>query len=614
MSSALRKTKLRLEEKGKKLTLEWTKMLVSVADDGAVAGESEWVGVSVRGDKNDVKRYSSEIRDLCKPLARTEADFMECVFAEFIATVADQALSGSAKKAKKDKAKKTPLKEPKSAKKSKASTSAPAAPAAAPSDAKRITMNALKKRVRGMLASLTKAGQKLSPEDLAAAGAKVAALANDLADDIDSGVKAFKEAKTARKKRKKKVPRFSPFLLFCKDARPKLQAKAKKDPSKALAIPDQAREMGRQWNKLSDAKKAPYVAEAAKLKAAEIERRANAPSDDEDSEIALADALGKKRKRKQKKKTPRFSAFLLFCKDVRPGIQARNARAPPGEKQAVPQQAKEMGAMWQTLEPSKKAAYVAKAEKLKAEYLASPEGIAAERAKESADEEGADDEDPAEPSEDGRARKKQKRAKRPRFSGFLLFCKEARPKLPEALKGKVTEQAREMGRMWKDLPAPKRDKLEAQAAKQKAAFLAGEAAEEAARRTASAAAGAPAPARPPAAAAAAAPVAAAPAAATPAPSSTGKRKRRTKAEMEAARAAEATAAAATAQTVAAVSPAAAAAKTPEKAKRHRRTKAEMEAARAAGTEPPAKKSAVKAARPASDSSDSDSDSDDTPLA
>ena len=492
MSSALRKTKLRLEEKGKKLTLEWTKMFVSVANDGAVAGESEWVGVCVRGDKNDVKRYSSEIRDLCKPLARTEADFMECVFAEFIATVADQALSGSAKKAKKDKAKKTPLKEPKSAKKSKASTSAPAAappprprrpaaaPAAAPSDAKRITMNALKKQVRGMLASLTKVSQKLSPEDLAAAGAKVAALANDLSDDIDSGVKAFKEAKTARKKRKKKVPRFSPFLLFCKDARPKLQAKFKKDPSKALAIPDQAREMGRQWNKLSDAKKAPYVAEAAKLKAAEIERRANAPSDDEDAEIAeIADELGKKRKRKQKKKTPRFSAFLLFCKDVRPGIQARNEQAPPGEKQAVPQQAKEMGAMWQTLEPSKKAAYVAKAEKLKAEYLASPEGMAAESAKESADDEGADEER-AEPSKDGRARKKQKRAKRPRFSGFLLFCKEARPKLPEELKGKVTEQAREMGRMWKELPAPKRDKLEAQAAKQKAAFLAGEAAEEAA--------------------------------------------------------------------------------------------------------------------------------------
>ena len=109
MSSALRKTKLRLEEKGKKLTLEWTKMFVSVANDGAVAGESEWVGVCVRGDKNDVKRYSSEIRDLCKPLARTEADFMECVFAEFIATVADQALSGSAKKAKKDKAKKLSL-------------------------------------------------------------------------------------------------------------------------------------------------------------------------------------------------------------------------------------------------------------------------------------------------------------------------------------------------------------------------------------------------------------------------------------------------------------------------------------------------------------------------
>jgi len=300
---------------------------------------------------------------------------------------------------------------------------------------------------------------------------------------------------------------------------------------------------------------------------------------------------------------------------VRPGIQARNAKAPPGEKQAVPQQAKEMGAMWQTLEPSKKAAYVAKAEKLKAEYLASPEGIAAESAKEAADDEGAADLEGAEPGgKDGRARKKQKRAKRPRFSGFLLFCKEARPKLPEALKGKVTEQAREMGRMWKDLPAPKRDKLEAQAAKQKAAFLAGEAAEEAARRTASAAAGAPAPARPPAAPAAAAPAAAAPAAAAPAPPSTGKRKRRTKAEMEAARAAEATAAAATAQTVAAVSPAAAAAKTPEKAKRHRRTKAEMEAARAAGTEPPAKKSAVKAARPASDSSDSDSDSDDTPLA
>ena len=55
------------------------------------------------------------------------------------------------------------------------------------------------------------------------------------------------------------------------------------------------------------------------------------------------------------------------------------------------------------------------------------------------------------------------------------------------------------------------------------------------------------------------------------------------------------------------------AKPPEKAKRHRRTKAEMEAARAAGLEPPAKKSAAKAAKPASDSSESDSDSDDTPL-
>ena len=484
-----RKAKLRLEDKGKKLTLEWTKMNVVVADDGAVAGETEWVGVSVRGDKNDVKLYSSEIRDLCKPLARTEADFMECVFAEFIATVADQALSGLPKKAKKDKAKKTPLASlvatpapelPKSAKKSKASTSAPAAPAApaaAPAAASSAAMDALKKRVRGVLANLTKAGKKLSSEDLAAAGAMVSTLADNLSSAIDSGVKSFKEAKAARKKRKKKLPRFSPFLLFCKDARPKLAAKAKKDPSKALSVPDQAREMGRQWNKLSDAKKAPYVAEATRLKAAEMERRANLPSDDEEEFNAGADDR-KKRKRKQKKKTPRFSAFLLFCKDVRPEIQARNARAKPGEKQAVPQQAKEMGDMWRVLEQSKKDAYTAKANKLKAEYFASPEGVAAAARDDADAEEDSDDffERDAERPGPGRPRKKQKRAKRPRFSGFLLFCKEARPNLPEALKGKVTEQAREMGRLWKELDAGKKEKLEAQAAKQKAAFLAEEAA------------------------------------------------------------------------------------------------------------------------------------------
>ena len=117
--------------------------------------------------------------------------------------------------------------------------------------------------------------------------------------------------------------------------------------------------------------------------------------------------------------------------------------------------------MWQTLEPSKKAAYVAKAEKLKAEYLASPEGIAAESAKESADDEGADDEG-AEPSKDGRARKKQKRAKRPRFSGFLLFCKDARPKLQAKAKKDpskalaIPDQAREMGRQWNKLSDAKK--------------------------------------------------------------------------------------------------------------------------------------------------------------
>ena len=240
-------------------------------------------------------------------------------------------------------------------------------------------------------------------------------------------------------------------------------------------MPDQAREMGRQWNNLSDAKKAPYINEASKLKAEEMERRANAPSDDEDED---AGANGKKRKRKHKKKTPRFSAFLLFCKDVRPEIQARNKKAKPGEKQAVPEQAKEMGRMWQNLEQSKKDAYYAKAEKLKREYLASPEGIAAAAA--NAEDDARDDDDDDDDAGASRPRKKQKRAKRPRFSGFLLFCKEVRPNLPTSLKGKVTEQAREMGRM-EELPEARREKLEAQAAKQKAAFLANEAAEEAAR-------------------------------------------------------------------------------------------------------------------------------------
>ena len=119
----------------------------------------------VRGDKNDVKRYSSEIGDLCKPLARTEADFMECVFAEFIATVADQALSGSAKKAKKDKAKKTPSRSPSPRRSRKASLQRRPPPRAAAAhaaarrrarrprprpDAKRITMNAAKKQGAGM--------------------------------------------------------------------------------------------------------------------------------------------------------------------------------------------------------------------------------------------------------------------------------------------------------------------------------------------------------------------------------------------------------------------------------------------------------------------------------
>tara|TARA_B110000977_G_scaffold87961_2_gene116983 strand:- start:3370 stop:3969 length:600 start_codon:yes stop_codon:yes gene_type:complete len=196
------------------------------------------------------------------------------------------------------------------------------------------------------------------------------------------------------------------------------------------------------------------------------------------------------------------------------------------------------------------------------------------------------------------------------------------------MKGKVTEQAAEMGRLWKAINPKKKEKLEAEAQRQKAAFLAAEVTEAAVAVKHAVPPGnldygddfSP----------GASPVKATPAknasgttgVKTPAMinPSTGKRKRRTKAEMAEAKAAEARAKGSLAAVVPTpvAAPAPAATSTPgTKEKRKRRTKKEMEEARARGEAPAKKASAVKPAVVAasdSDSSDSDSDSDDIPIA
>lgn len=619
MQYATRKTNVRLEDKGKKVKLDRVTLKVSVTSKSGQTFDSEWVSVGAKGDKHEVKRYCGELRELCRPLAAVDGNsnqpiFVECGTAEFVATVAEQSLKDLAAK-EKAKAKKkgneklvqekavekvpekaAPTLEKKS-KKGKDKAAAPvAAPAAASAEGAVVDLPAFFSNVRGMMKAVKKAAPKLSGPELTTYVAKLESVSKEMTDAI-----AVQLAHKKKKKKKKKVPRFSPFLLFCKDARPKL---AKKHKDKSLSVPDTAREMGKQWNALSDTLKKPYVELAATLKAAAIEARANAPeSESEDEDV------GEKKRKRTKHKTPRYSGFLLFCKDTRPGFADR--------KMAVPDQARELGIQWGALDKKKKQEYLDTAEQMKKEWLASPAAMAP-----------VADSDLSEQGPESKKRKKQTRAKRPRFSAFLLFCKAERPKLPESMKGKVTEQAAEMGRLWKAINPKKKEKLEAEAQRQKAAFLAAEVTEAAVAVKHAVPPGnldygddfSP----------GASPVKATPAknasgttgVKTPAMinPSTGKRKRRTKAEMAEAKAAEARAKGSLAAVVPTpvAAPAPAATSTPgTKEKRKRRTKKEMEEARARGEAPAKKASAVKPAVVAasdSDSSDSDSDSDDIPIA
>ncbi len=97
--------------------------------------------------------------------------------------------------------------------------------------------------------------------------------------------------------------------------------------------------MGTQWNALSDAQKQPYTDLAATLKAAAIEARANAQESESEEETDAPDEKTKKRKKsKSKIKTPRYSGYLLFCKDQRPKLALANDTKAVGEKMAVPEQ------------------------------------------------------------------------------------------------------------------------------------------------------------------------------------------------------------------------------------------------------------------------------------
>lgn len=222
--------------------------------------------------------------------------------------------------------------------------------------------------MRSILRDLTRVEKKLLHEDFAAMCANVSTLAEELSSHIDSCVKEYNEAAWTRRnelkmemKKLSHKARISPFILFCSEKRRKVRENPSKKLSfQKLSFPDQARKLGRKWKRLPDVKKAPYLAEAAKLQGKEMERRANLLREYQEKGVFVDDGS---------RKVSRFSSFMLFCKDMRPGIQARNKKN--GENPRACEWGKELGQMWKVLEQSKKDEYKVKADKLKKEYLES---------------------------------------------------------------------------------------------------------------------------------------------------------------------------------------------------------------------------------------------------
>jgi DNA topoisomerase-1 len=138
-----------------------------------------------------------------------------------------------------------------------------------------------------------------------------------------------------------------------------------------------------------------------------------------------------KKEKPEKVKAKRApSAYLLYCGEAR-------SKLPEGLK--VPEQAKLLGAQWKALDGSEKVKF----EQMAAEAKAA---IADAAPKTKAKGKGANGEP------------KPKRAP----SAYILYCSEARPKLPEGLR--VPEQAKLLGAQWKTLDAVEKARFEGMAA------------------------------------------------------------------------------------------------------------------------------------------------------
>jgi len=173
----------------------------------------------------------------------------------------------------------------------------------------------------------------------------------------------FKNPKKSPKKEKLEPKRArSAYIFFCMEKRE--EVKKNKPEIKATEI---LSELGKIWKKLTDKKKKPYEKMAQEdKKRYEEEMKTYVPADGESPKKSKA----AKAKDSSPKRAP--SAYLIFCKENREEVKAKNADKKMTEITTI------LGKMWTDLSDKKKKPYTEKAEKLKKEFEAEKDKIVEE--------------------------------------------------------------------------------------------------------------------------------------------------------------------------------------------------------------------------------------------
>ena len=174
------------------------------------------------------------------------------------------------------------------------------------------------------------------------------------------------EKTNKRKKKGPKRPKNS-YMLWCEDNRERIKA-----ANPGVKHTEMFSLLSADWKQISDAEKAPYEAKAAELKAAYVKAKEEWEENGDDSDSGDDGKRGKNlagKKRKKTKKDPDApkrppSAYQLFCKAHRDRIVAEN----PDVKHT--DYFKLLSQKWKGANEQERAPFVARANLLKAAYLA----------------------------------------------------------------------------------------------------------------------------------------------------------------------------------------------------------------------------------------------------